>query len=429
MSVSKKLEKFFFFASARYFRFFANFSLKRWHPKIIAVTGSVGKTTMLHLLEAELGEKAHYSHDANGPHGIAFDLVGVKGVTGSRLKWLYLIFAVPFRAIWFKHKEPLYVVEIDGARPGGAEFLAEWLRPDVTLWISLGRSHAEWFESQIREGVFEDLDKAITHEFAYLPQFTKEAIYIDKDVPLMNKAVKKVIEHHDLQVKVKKFSKNDLKSYKVAPESTDFGFKGISFHFGEPEPRDLAIQLLMLKSLSEALKMPLKTDFSGTVMPPGRSNFFKGKNGLKLIDSSYNAHLISMQSVLEMTKEMKTAHKWLIIGDIVDVGFISGDEHTKLAHLIAEAKPEQVITVGRRTKEYTAPVLKELKVPVEATNNAREALAYIKKHTTGKETLIFKGSQYLEWIIEKLLENPEDVKYLCRQDKAAKKRKEKRGLI
>ena len=80
MTVVMRLKKRFYFVAARYFRFFANFAFKRWSPRVIAVTGSAGKTTMLHMVEFELGDKAHYSHDANSAFGIAFDLLGMDGV-------------------------------------------------------------------------------------------------------------------------------------------------------------------------------------------------------------------------------------------------------------------------------------------------------------------------------------------------------------
>ena len=44
------------------------------------------------------------------------------------------------------------------------------------------------------------------------------------------------------------------------------------------------------------------------------------------------------------------------------------------------------------------------------------------------ETLIFKGSQYLEWIIEKLLLDPRDAKKLCRRDRGAQRRRKAWGL-
>lgn len=429
MTLTARFKKKFYFVAAGYFRIFANHVLKRWHPRIIAITGSVGKTTMLHLIEAELGKKAHYSHDANSAFGIAFDLVNLRGITGSKLRWIYLFLAASVKSLFVKHQEPFYVVEIDGERPHETEFLASWLKPEVTLWVSLGRSHAVQYEQQIRDGEFESLDKAITHEFAMLPQYTKKEIYIDGDVPLMVKATEKILGKELTHATVSKFYKKDLKTYTIVPEKTTFRLKsGTVFTFSQPMPKDIVIQLLMLEDLMKYLDMPLKTDLKKMHLAPGRSSFFEGKNGLKIIDSSYNAHLISVQSILEMAKNIKADQKWFIIGDMVEQGFIEGDEHAKLADSIAEAKPDRVILVGRRTKQYTYPRLKELGVEVESFSDVKEALDYIESHVKGGEVLFFKGSQYLEWVIEKLLKNPADADKLPRREKAAKKRREKRGL-
>lgn len=389
---------------------------------MIAVTGSAGKTTMLHLVEFELGERAHYSHDANSAFGIAFDLLGMDGVRGSKLRWIQLILLAPIRAICYRHTEEFYVVEIDGERPHETEFLASWLKPEVTLWVSFGLSHAVQFEQEVKDGKFKSLDAAIAHEFAALPRNTEKYVYIDANSKDMKQAVK------GIKAKVREFDIKKLQRYNVYPTRTDFVFDSASFHFSQPQPRDLAIQLLMLEALVEYLGLSLKTDFGDMPVPPGRSSFFKGEKGINIIDSSYNAHLISVQSILEMTAALKAGHKWLVIGDIVDQGQIEGEEHRKLADLIVTAKPEMVILVGRRTKEYTAPRLKELGVPACTTLDPKKALKYIETHATGDETIIFKGSQYLEWIVEKLLENPEDAKLLPRREPAAVKRRKKWGL-
>ena len=422
MTKIMRLKKRFYFIAAGYFRFFAKRSLRRWHPRIIAITGSAGKTTMLHMVEFELGKSAHYSHDANSAFGVSFDTLGLKGIRGTKLRWLWLFIAAPIRSLYYKHKEPFYVVEIDAERPREARFIAEWLQPEITLWISLGRSHAIQFEQEVKEGKFESLDLAIMDEFAKLPENTKCLVFIDGDNELMVQATK------DIHARVNKYHKSEIVKYSVYPTRTEFGTTSTIFRFNSPQPRDLSIQLLMLRDLMKYLQIPLKTDFSEMPLPPGRSSYLKGKNGLKLIDSSYNAHIISMQSILEMTRAMKAAHKWLIIGDIVDEGSIEKEEHEKLADMIAHANPEEIILVGKRTKEYTAPRLKELGFSPKTTLDPKKALAYIKKHTDGTETLIFKGSQYLEWIIEKLLENPEDAKKLCRREPAAVKRRKNRGL-
>ena len=149
MKLVAKFKKRFYFAVAKYFRHFANRSLRRWHPRIIAITGSAGKTTALHIAEHEMGKLAHYSHDANSAFGVSFDILGMKGIRGSKLRWIYLLAAAPFRSIFYKHKEPFYVVEIDGERPHETEFLATWLKPEVTIWVSVGLSHAIQFEDEV----------------------------------------------------------------------------------------------------------------------------------------------------------------------------------------------------------------------------------------------------------------------------------------
>lgn len=417
-----KFKKRFYFVAAKYFRHFADRALQRWQPRVIAITGSAGKTTMLHLVEHEMGKKAHYSHDANSAFGVSFDILGLKGIHGNKLKWIYLIIAAPLKSWFCRHKEKFYVVEIDGERPHEAEFLAKWLKPEVTVWVSVGRSHAVQFEKVVEEGKFKSLDEAIAAEFANLPKNTSKRVYIDADSKLMKVATE------GIKAKVVPIKKTDIKKYVVYPDSTDFTYGDTTFHFNHPEPKDIAFHLLVLKDLMKYLKLPFNADFSDIKMAPGRCSYFKGKKGVDIVDSSYNAHLISVASILDMTRRMHADHKWLVIGDIVDQGSITGEEHKKLAHLIADVKPEKVVLVGKRTKEYTAPELKKLGVSAVATLDPRKALEYLERRTTGKETLVFKGSQYLEWIIEKLLENPKDAKKLCRRDRGAVARRKSWGL-
>ena len=415
-------KKRFYFRVARYFRHFANKAFLRWHPRVIAVTGSAGKTTMLKMLEHEMGEKAHYSHDANSAFGVPFDLLGLKGIRGSKLRWAWLLIAAPFRGWFYRHKEPFYVVEIDGERPHEAEFLAKWLKPEVTIWVSIGLSHAVQFEKVVESGEYKDVGEAITAEFANLPANTSKRVYIDADSKLMVKATE------GITAKVIPIEKSKIKKYVVYPDSTDFTYGDTTFHFDHPEPKDVAFNLFVLQDLMKYLKLKFNPDFTGMEIAPGRSSHFKGVKGIDIIDSSYNAHMISMASTLDMARRMHAERKWLVIGDIVDQGLLEQEEHERLAKLIAEVKPDRVVLVGRRTKQWTAPRLKELGVSAVATTDPKKALKYIENHITGRETLVFKGSQYLEWVIEKLLADPKDAKKLCRREKSAVARRKKWGL-
>lgn len=416
-----KLKKKLYLSVANYFKFWSNISLKRWNPRIVIVTGSAGKTTMLNLIESQLGAKAHYSHNANSAFGIAFDILGMQGITGSKLHWISLFLQTPFRAFVYSRKEKFYIVEADGERPHEAEWIAKWLRPEVSVWVTLGRSHAVFYEQEVAAGNFANVDDAIAHEFSTIPANTRELVIIDGDNEKMLETTK------NIEAKVVSVKKDALKSYEVYPDKAIFEFAKHKFVFHDPMPRDVTIQLVMLEKLMKYLNEPINYDLNDFRMPPARSNYLEGKKGIKIIDSSYNAHIISMTTVLDMVKVLHAPHKWLVIGDIIDQGKLEGEEHEKLAQLLLDTKVENIVLIGRRTKKYTYPLLKD-KTKVQSFDKPQQALKYLEKNLTGKETVIFKGSQYLEWIVEKLLAHPEDVSNLARQDEAHRRRRASWGL-
>lgn len=423
-SVVSRLKKRLYFVAAGYFRAWANLSLRRWRPRVIAVTGSVGKTTLLHLLEIQLDNKAHYSHRANSSFGVAFDIVGLSGVYGSKLRWLWLLVAVPVRSVLFTRRGEFYVVELDAERPKEAEFMARWLRPEVTLWVSVGRSHAEWYDAQVARGQYDTVEAAIVHEFAWLAKLTRHLVVIDGDNEPMQQAVQ------GIAAKVVPVSQSGVKTYEVTPERTQFTMASGQFVFNYPMPRETYVQLGMCEALMHYLGLPLQHDLSRFAMPPGRSSFFAGKKGLKLIDSSYNAHLMSMRSVLGMFAAIKVPHKWLVIGDLTEQGAGEAEEHRRLGTLLASIPVEQYILIGRRTKRFTEPVLIEagLTKKTLAFERTLDAMNYIEASVKGRETILFKGSQYLEAVVERLLADPADAAKLCRREPVYERRRKRWGL-
>lgn len=416
-SIKKKL----YLVVARYFRFWASISLRRWQPRIVAVTGSVGKTTLLNLLELQLKTRAHYSHNANSSYGIAFDILGMDGVRGSKLRWFYLFVAAPLRSVWFTHTQEFYVVEIDGERPHETEFLASWLRPEVTLWVSVGRTHAVYFDGQVAKGEFSSVEDAIVHEFSYLPKYTTKQIFYNAESDLISRAIAKISS-----VKKEGVARSALSHYAVWPQKTELIVNDTKYTFHEPMPREVYVQLALLGKFADYLGEKVVTDLSNYVQPPGRSNYFAGIKNTQLIDSSYNAHLISMQSIVALYKTMKAETKWIVVGDIVEQGKAEADEHSRLGELLEEAKFDRYILVGRRTQAYTYPKLDPTKTVTFL--QPKHAVQYLKQNIQGGETILFKGSQYLEGVIEQLLADKANTARLPRQEPAAKKRRARWGV-
>lgn len=420
--VKKKL----YFVVAGYFRFFANMVMKRWKPRVIAITGSAGKTTMLNLMELQMGEIAHYSHNANSAFGVAFDVMGFDGIRGSKIRWIWLFVLTVVRGLTFSRSEKFYIVEIDGERPHEAEFLAKWLRPEVVMWVSFGMSHAVQFEEVVKAGKFADVKEAILHEFGSLARAAKKLVLIDGDSEEMKQATEGV------SAKIEKVDVSELNKYKVTPKETVFEIKTDgetkNFVFDHAEPRDVLVQILMMQRVMKYLKMEIKCDLAGMRMAPGRSSVFDGKNGTILIDSTYNAHMISMESVLKMATEIKAKRKILVIGDIVEQGKIEGDEHTRLAEVIARVGAEKIVLVGRRVRKWTAPSLRKIGVQPEVFDDVRGATKWLNRNIEPGDLVVFKGSQYLEWAVEQLLLDENDARFLARREAAAVKRRERRGL-
>src|SRR5476651_1998423 len=95
------LKKRLYFVVASYFVFWAKFVLRRWKPRIIIITGSSGKTTLLHMVEAQIGSQAIYSHNANSAFGISFQLLDLPPNVPSKLAWIKYMLLAPFHLFRF----------------------------------------------------------------------------------------------------------------------------------------------------------------------------------------------------------------------------------------------------------------------------------------------------------------------------------------
>lgn len=425
MNIANTPKERLYFWVAKYFRFWANISLKRWHPKVIAITGSTGKTTLLQILDAQLSGKAHFSHDANSIYGISFDILGLRGVTSSRSEWLKLAFVAPWRALTFTRHEPYYVVEIDGARPNGASILAGWLKPNITALTNIEESHAVFFDPQVKSGIYQTHLDAITDEFMSLPRNTSHTLIVADSDEIIAMAIEK--NKTKLPTETIKLQKSAfLTRYDVRLEGTDFVFPSGTYAFSYPLPEEVWLQLAMSEEILRLLNIPILThDFRTLRLPAGRSTVLNGIKDTRIVDSSYNAQLGSMIATLKMFQQMPGEHKWVVIGDIIELGTSEREQHQKLGEFLADYPAEKIILVGKRLKRDTAPLL--TKENLITCDDAHHALDVLKTNLQGNEMILFKGSQHLEWVISKLLAKPKDVSKLSRQSPADYARRKKLG--
>ena len=392
----KQIKSLLYFPIAYYFRFFAKIQLAIWKPTIILVTGSSGKTTLLHLIESQLQDKARYSHLANSSFGIPFDILGLKRKSLTPDEWLYLFLFAPFKAFKRPYKEKLYVVEADCDRPFEGKFLASLLQPNITLWTNVSRTHTVNFDYLVKNQDFKTVEQAIAHEFGYFLENTSDLAILNADDDLIKK------ESQRSKAKIKYISQKDLSDYKILKDHTEFKININDYSINLLLPKETSYSIQMTLALLDFLKIRPDFSFSKFTLPPGRCGLFKGIKNTIIIDSSYNATPDGVKSILGMLREYQSDKKWLVMGDMIELGNEEQEEHEKLGDIINSIKLEKIILVGPRLSKYTFPKLKHNPTMKQSNNETiekflmpKDALDYLLNNLKGREVILFKGATFL----------------------------------
>jgi UDP-N-acetylmuramoyl-tripeptide--D-alanyl-D-alanine ligase len=422
------LKEVFYFYAASYFKFFAQIKLSRWKPRIVVVTGSSGKTTLLHFVESQLKSEAVFSHHANSAIGVPFDILGLHRKTLKPIEWISLVFSAPFKAFSTIPNKNIYVAEADCDRPGEGKFLAEFLKPEVTLWVSLSRTHSVNYDSLVSEKKYENVEDAISYEYGYFLENTFGQAIINGD----NQYIFKQTDRSKAKI-VALSEKYLLNKFTLLKDKTEFIIRNENFSFNALLPKEIFYDISMVKSLCEYFKIDFDPTFSQLELPTGRTSVYKGVKNTTLVDSSYNANLSSMEVILNMFEIMNTENKWVVLGDMKELGKEEKEEHEKLAEILSTMKLERVLLLGPAITKYTAPKLKEMWIKQEKVisfDTHAEVLKYLKENITGGETILFKASQSLvfDGFIQNLLENPDEIKKLPRRETFWNEYRAARGL-
>ncbi len=124
---------------------------------------------------------AKYSHHANSSIGIPFDILGLQRISLTLDEWPGLFLSAPFKAFSKIPNEKIYAVEADCDRPNEGNFLSSFLKPEVTLWTNVSRTHSMNFDNLVKSGKFDSVEKAIAFEFGYFTAKTKNLVILNSD--------------------------------------------------------------------------------------------------------------------------------------------------------------------------------------------------------------------------------------------------------
>jgi UDP-N-acetylmuramoyl-tripeptide--D-alanyl-D-alanine ligase len=173
--------------------------------------------------------------------------------------------------------------------------------------------------------------------------------------------------------------------------------------------------------------------FSEHIPPRGRMNILNGLAGSAIIDDTYNASPDAVAEALSVLQSLKVptgSQKIAVLGDMMELGKFSQDEHKKVGALTAQVLKDAggiLVTIGQRSKgiREAAIALGMPEASVFSFDTSREAGPHIAALVKKGDIILVKGSQSprLERISEALLADPSQAeKVLVRQDAEWKNR-------
>ena len=126
--------------------------INKYKPKVIGITGSVGKTStkeaIAHILQSKFKVRMTYKN-YNNEIGLPLTIIGVKSPGSSLWGWIK-VFCSALSLILFKKNYPeVLVLEMGVDRPGDMAYLLSIVSVDVAVVTGISHSHLEYFGSVV----------------------------------------------------------------------------------------------------------------------------------------------------------------------------------------------------------------------------------------------------------------------------------------
>ncbi|MBP9710675.1 MAG: UDP-N-acetylmuramoyl-tripeptide--D-alanyl-D-alanine ligase [Candidatus Pacebacteria bacterium] len=415
--------------------------LKKYKPKIVAVTGSVGKTSAKDAIFSVLAGNAHVRKSQksfNSEIGLPLTILGVPNAWSNPLKWLQNFLDGLFLLITPAKYPEWLVLEVGADRPGDIKSLAKWLPVDVAVITRLPEVpvHVEYFDSP--EEVIEEKASLIK---ALKPGGTLVLYAGDIEAETLKPRAGNhpvitygLVPHANVRIDESKlvYTKGD-ESWPIGMGAEMF-VDGISVHVqvvGAIGAHAL-LPALAGAAVGKALNLPIEQivkGLEGYEPPLGRMHLIRGIKNTLIIDDTYNsspAAVVAALDALTMVGTHALGRKVAVLSDMLELGKHSATEHKKVgAH--AAKTCSLLLTVGLRARDMAQGAL-DAGMPDSAIlqfESAESAGKELQAMMLEHDVVLVKGSQSMrmEKVVEEVMAEPEKAgDVLVRQDAEWKKR-------
>lgn len=297
--------------------------------RVLALTGSNGKTTVKTLLHAILLRVgAAYCNPGNHNNELGMPLA---------------LIAQPEDA-------DFAVYEMGAGQPGDIEYLAEIARPEVALVNNIGPAHLERMGSllgiaETKGAIYRALQPGgvavINADDAFAPWFESEQV--KQGVKVLRFALQANADFRAEQIELAEFSSRFQIRCPAGTAAVELPLPG----------RHNVSNALAAAAMAHAVGAPLSAIVEGlSASQPvaGRQQSFALPAGGQLIDDSYNANPASVGAAIERLAAYRGT-RWLVLGDMRELGPDSRELHRSVGLQAKRAGLQRLWSVGEDMAE------------------------------------------------------------------------------
>lgn len=398
--------------------------IKRYQPKIVAVVGSVGKTSTKDAIATalSLSHKVGKSKKSyNSEFGVPLAILGAESGGNNIFKWSHILFD-GFLLGFFDHEYPeILVLEVGADRPGDILRTVGWIKTDVVVATVYGDVpvHIEYFNSK-EDLVHEDREilktlrsdgiLVVNADDADSLSFVEEWQGDSKKISLKQGDV--TGSQYTVELDEEGFPKGFTVTVNTGNSHVPVMLRGV---LGEQH----VYPLLAATSVASVFTMdiPMMLGALGRhETPKGRMKIIEGVKHTCIIDDTYNASPTAVTAALLTLRDLKApGRKIAVLGDMMELGQYSVEQHKKIGRLTASVC-DVLVTAGVRSMTLANEALEAgMKTSsVTHTEDSYKAGEHIKKILKKGDIVLVKGSQSvrMERVVEAIMLKPDKKTHL-----------------
>ncbi len=348
---------------------------KNIDTNIIAITGSCGKTTLKELLGNVLRKVSTAS-------------ISPKSYNNK--------FGVPLSLLNLKHIDEFGILEVGMDKKGEIDNLTNIIKPNVGLITNINYAHAKNFKNikQIALAKAEIIKNILPNGFIVLnadDSFFKlhKKIASKNNIHVISFGIKSKKANVKL-LNIKKVKK----VFKIKVKINDkFKYFIISNNFQNSIYNILgALSVISIYKNVLELNEKIFLDFKSPAGRGDRSIIKIGNKKINLIDESYNSNPLSLKSALKNYDNINTKkyRKYLLLGDMLELGAHSKKLHRSIAPLINKTNIDKVFVMGKMVKEIFNNITKVKRGRI--LENKLKIFEFFKKDLNNNDYLMIKAS-------------------------------------